>query len=238
MKQIEFNPSEDVHAVVDDARRSEPSDEGFSELPGTPVQAPNDCWITFSISLSRPAAVWSAVRIVTGLVPREVLHWRLIVPGVETSKRVSCGQAVPPDRVAACRMSPTAEPSAYAPAEPAVTCSRNIHAMAADAARWKRRKVWNLIVVSPVCAPVRLRPVRGTVRRAYGGCLQHGMCVSPCRTPQTCSNPASRFQRWCAGHGRCGTFPRPRRPLRILLRAIAPETRPPPRRHSILAYRL
>src|SRR6266853_3877098 len=238
MKQIEFNPSEDVHAVADVVRRSEPSDEGFSELPGTPVQAPNDCWITFSISLSRPAAVWSAVRIVTGLVPRAVLHWRLIVPGVETPERVSCGHAVPPDRVAACRMSPTAEPSAYAPAEPAVTCSRNIHAMPAVTARRTGRLVWIVIGVSPVCAPVRPRPVRGTVRMAYGVYLPYGMCVSPYRTLQTCSNPASRFQGRCADHGRCGTFLRTRRPLRILPRAIAPETRPPPRRHSILAYRL
>jgi hypothetical protein len=98
LKQIEFSSSEDVQAETEDVRCSVPSDEGVSELPGTPVQTPSDCWMAFSISVSRPAEVWSAVRRVTGLVPSDVLHCRLIVPGVETSNRVSCGQAVPPSR--------------------------------------------------------------------------------------------------------------------------------------------
>ena len=59
--------------------------------------------MTASISFSCPSGVWSAVRIVTGLVPSDVLHWRLIEPGVEMSKRVSCGQEVPPDCDAAWR---------------------------------------------------------------------------------------------------------------------------------------
>src|ERR1700680_285125 len=107
---MEFNPSEELQAVGDEMRCRVPRVAGLSELPETPVQAPSDCWITFSISASRPAAVWSTVRIVTGLIPSDVLHWRLIVPGVDTSKRVNCGHEVPPDRPAAWRISPTDEP--------------------------------------------------------------------------------------------------------------------------------
>ena len=72
------------------------------------------------------------MRIVTGFEPSDVLHWRLIDPGVEMSKRVSCGQEVPPDSHAAWVMSATVVPRSYAPVQAAVICSRNRQATARE----------------------------------------------------------------------------------------------------------
>src|SRR5882724_11200323 len=108
---MELSPSDDVHAAADDVRCSAPSADGTSEVPGTPVHASSDCRMTPSISSTCPVKVWSTVRIVAGLLPSDVLHCRLIAPGVETSNRVNFGHEVPPDRDAACRMSPTSVPS-------------------------------------------------------------------------------------------------------------------------------
>src|ERR1700739_2604744 len=103
-------PSADEHAASTQVRCSGPSDAGTSEVPATPVQADKEVWITPSISSSWPAGSWLCVRIVAGLAPSEVLHWRLIAPGVEISKRVSCGQEVPPESDAGWRMSATVVP--------------------------------------------------------------------------------------------------------------------------------
>src|SRR5258706_8844196 len=43
LRQIEFNPSEEVQAVGDDVRWRVPRVAGLSELPGTPVQDASDC---------------------------------------------------------------------------------------------------------------------------------------------------------------------------------------------------
>src|ERR1019366_3974705 len=120
-----------------------------------------DCWMTSSISLSCPAEVWTAVRIVAGLFPSEVLHCRLIVPGVETSNRVSCGHEVPPDREADCRMSPTSVPSVYAPVVAIVTCNINIHMIATV--------IILVIGLSPAGARSRQRCVLETVPPAFAG---------------------------------------------------------------------
>jgi hypothetical protein len=45
-----------------------------------------------------------------GLPFSDVLHWWMIEPGIETSKRVSCGQDVPPDTDEFWRMSATVVP--------------------------------------------------------------------------------------------------------------------------------
>src|ERR1700684_3395050 len=110
-----LSPSDDEHAVAVDVCCSAPSVVGVSNVPATFVHTESDAWMTASISFALSGAVWAAVRIVRGLVPSEVLHWRLIEPGVETSKRVCCGQEVPPDADAACRMSATTVPRSYAP---------------------------------------------------------------------------------------------------------------------------
>src|ERR1019366_9815352 len=99
---MEFNPSNALHALAVVVRCRVPSADGAREVPETPVHAASDCWMTSSISLSCPAEVWFAVRMVTGLDPSDVLHCRLIAPGEEISKRVSCGHDVPPDSAAAC----------------------------------------------------------------------------------------------------------------------------------------
>src|ERR1700689_5259827 len=92
-----LGPSEEEHADVVDDCSSGPSVDGASKVPVTPVHTDSDSCIISWISFNCPSEDWSAVRIVTGLVPSDVLHWRLIDPGVEMSKRVSCGQEVPPD---------------------------------------------------------------------------------------------------------------------------------------------
>src|SRR5580704_2818312 len=136
---MELSPSEELHVPVVEVRRSLPSIEGVSALPETFVHTDIDCWITASISFSRPPGSWLAVRIVTGFVPSAMLHWRLIDPGVEISKRVSCGQEVPPDCDAALVISATVVPRSYAPAHAAVICSRNRPATAMEIAL---RNLW------------------------------------------------------------------------------------------------
>src|ERR1700740_1508009 len=107
---MEFRPSDGEQAGTTEVRCNVPREDAFSELPGTLVHTDSDSLITASISLSWPAGVWSAVKIVMGLVPSDVLHWRLIVPGVAMSKRVSCGHDVPLDCVTGWRISPTVVP--------------------------------------------------------------------------------------------------------------------------------
>src|ERR1700719_2131666 len=105
-----LTPSDDAHAAAIDVCCSVPSVAGVNKVPGTFVHTDRDSWMTAWISLSRPGAAWVAVRIVTGFAPSDVLHCRLIEPGVEMLKRVSCGQEVPPDADADCRMSATVVP--------------------------------------------------------------------------------------------------------------------------------
>src|SRR6476469_3563742 len=94
---MEFSPSVDEHAAVAEVRCSAPSEEGTSNVPETPDHAASDSCITASISFNCASADGADVRTLAGLDPSEVLHWRLIDAEPETSKRVSCGQAVPPD---------------------------------------------------------------------------------------------------------------------------------------------
>src|ERR1019366_3818360 len=96
-----------------------------------------------------PSVDWSAVRIVTGYVPSDVLHCRLIDPGVETSKRVSCGQEVVPDCDAAWRMTATVVPRSYAPVYAAVICNRNRQATVTDIVLRNLRRRSALICFSP-----------------------------------------------------------------------------------------
>ena len=65
----------------------------LAKVPGTYSSIPIETleWLPGLPSFSRPGAFWAAVRIVTGFAPSDVLHCRLIEPGVETLKRVSCG---------------------------------------------------------------------------------------------------------------------------------------------------
>src|ERR1700693_6151336 len=120
--------------------------------------------MTAWMSFARPGAAWVAVRIVTGLVPSEVLHWRLIEPGVETSKRVCCGQEVPPDADAACRMSATTVPRSYAPVHDAVICKRKRQATATDIVLRNGRRRFALIWFSPRYAQLRRQCASETPR--------------------------------------------------------------------------
>src|SRR6476619_4190244 len=107
---MEFSPSDDEHAAVAEVRCSVPSEEGTSKVPDTPHHAASDSSITVSISFNLPSADGADVRTLAGLDPSDVLHRRLINAEPETSKRVSCGQEVPPDWNADWRMSPTIVP--------------------------------------------------------------------------------------------------------------------------------
>jgi hypothetical protein len=81
--------------------------DGASEVPLTPVHIAYAAAMVLAISASCPEGVWFAVKIVAGFVPRDVLHWIGIPPAPEMFCRVGCGQAVPPETLAACRMSAT-----------------------------------------------------------------------------------------------------------------------------------
>ena len=82
---------------------SVPSDEGVSEVPETPVHTDRDCLDHGLDLIDLPVRRLVCRKDGDGLCAERVLHWRLIVPGVEISKRVSCGQEVPPDSDAGWR---------------------------------------------------------------------------------------------------------------------------------------
>src|SRR5208337_5690675 len=75
-------------------------------VPLTLLQTLKDCWMACSISLSLPAAVWSWVRMVVGLLPRTVLQRKAMAAGL-VSWREGKGQAEPPETPAGSRTSGT-----------------------------------------------------------------------------------------------------------------------------------
>src|SRR6476646_5301802 len=106
------------HDVAALTRVSGVREFGFSVVPVTPVQTANDCWMTCSISVSRPLAVWSRVNSVTGLVASDVLHRTAMLPG-PVVWREGTGHAEPPESDPGNRTSGTVSLNAY-PAAAAV----------------------------------------------------------------------------------------------------------------------
>src|SRR6476646_1699568 len=108
---MEFTPSE-PHAFCAAVRVTGAKVPGTRVVPLTPVHAAIDCVIACSISFKRPAAVWSCVRMVTGLVPSTVLHCSAMDPGAMRWCE-GTGQAEPPEILAGWRTSGTISLKAY-----------------------------------------------------------------------------------------------------------------------------
>src|SRR5882672_7741184 len=102
---MEFTPSE-PHAFCVEVRIMGARVLGTRVVPLTPVHTAIDCVMACSISFKRPAGVWSFVRIVTGFVPRTVLHCSAMAP-CETRWCEGTGHAEPPDTLTGWRTSGT-----------------------------------------------------------------------------------------------------------------------------------